>query len=99
MRRREFIAGIGTMAAWPLVVRAQQPTIPVIGVLNGLSAAEWAEPIRGFQHGLGEVGFVEGRNVAIEYRWAGGEYDRIPAMAADLTKLRVAGILVAWDLP
>jgi putative ABC transport system substrate-binding protein len=73
--------------------------MPVIGVLNGQSAALWAGPIRGFQRGLGEVGFVEGRNVATEYRWAGGEFDRIPAMAADLIARKVAVILVGGYLP
>jgi putative ABC transport system substrate-binding protein len=99
MRRREFIAGLGGAVAWPTAVRAQQPTIPVIGVLNGLSAAEWVGPVRGFQQGLGEVGFVEGRNVAIEYRWAGGEFDRIPAMASDLIARKVDVILVGGYLP
>jgi putative tryptophan/tyrosine transport system substrate-binding protein len=99
MKRRQFIAGLGSAAAWPVVARAQQAAMPVIGVLNGLSAAEWTGPMRGFQQGLGEVGFVEGRNVAIEYRWAGSEFDRIPAMAADLVTRKVAVILVGGYLP
>jgi putative tryptophan/tyrosine transport system substrate-binding protein len=92
MKRRQFIAGLGSAAVWPAVVRAQR-AMPVIGVLYGVSAAEWAEYMLGFRRGLGEIGFVEGRNVAIEYRWAEGKYDRLPAMAADLVARRVAVIL------
>jgi putative tryptophan/tyrosine transport system substrate-binding protein len=99
MRRREFIAGLGTAAAWPVVARAQQTAVPVIGVLYAVSAAEWTGPMSGFHHGLGEIGYVEGRNVAIEYRWANGEFDRMPEMAADLIKRNVAVILVGGYLP
>ena len=99
MRRRDFIRLLGGAAAWPLAARAQQQRLPVVGVLNGLSAGEWTGPMGGFQRGLGEVGYVEGRNVAIEYRWAEGQYDRIPAMAADLVKRNVAVILVGGHLP
>jgi putative ABC transport system substrate-binding protein len=95
MRRREFITLIGgAAAAWPLAARGQQPVRPVIGVLYGVSAAEWVRPIAGFHRGLGEMGFVEGRNIAIEYRWAEGQFDRMPAMAADLIGRKVAVILV-----
>jgi putative ABC transport system substrate-binding protein len=88
IRRREFLTLLGgAAAAWPIEMRAQQREMPVVGVLNGQSAAEWVEPTAGFRRGLGETGFVEGRNVAIEYRWAEGQYDRLPAMAADLVKI------------
>jgi putative ABC transport system substrate-binding protein len=89
MKRREFITLFGSAAAWPLVARAQQPT-PVIGSLFGVSEAEWADKMVGFHRGLSEMGFVEGGNVAVEYRWADGQFERLPAMAADLVGRRVA---------
>jgi putative tryptophan/tyrosine transport system substrate-binding protein len=91
LQRREFIA-LGTAAAWPLAARAQQPTMPAIGVLHGVSAAQWTDRMAGFHRGLGEAGLAEGRNVAIEYRWAEGQFDRLPSMAADLVSRRVAVI-------
>jgi len=92
MKRREFIAGLGGAAAWPLTARAQQPAVPVIGLLQGRTP-EAAEPLTmAFHKGLGEIGFVEGRNVTMEYRYAGGNFDAIPALAAELVGRRVSVI-------
>jgi putative ABC transport system substrate-binding protein len=99
MRRRTFIAGLAsTTAGWPFAGQAQQPAMPVIGSLYGTSAAEWVAPMAGFRTGLSETGFVEGRNVAIEYRWAEGHFDRMRAMAADLVARKVTVILVGGSL-
>jgi len=92
--RRELLIALGGAAAWPLAARAQQPAMPVIGYLHSGSAGPYAHLVAAFQQGLKETGTVEGSNVAIEYRWAEGRYDRLPALAADLVGRHVA-LLVA----
>jgi ABC-type uncharacterized transport system substrate-binding protein len=102
MKRREFIAGLGTVACspllWPLVARAQQ-AMPTIGFLSSRSPSESASVIAAFRQGLSEGGYTVGQNVAIDYRWAEGRYDGLPALAAELVGLRVAAILAAGGVP
>jgi putative tryptophan/tyrosine transport system substrate-binding protein len=95
MRRREFIAALGSAAAWPLSARAQQLPSPVIGFLHPSSAEAYASLMLTFRNGLGEVGYIEGRNLIIEYRWADDHYDRLPALAAELVGQRVSVIATA----
>ena len=93
LRRREFITLLGGAAAWPLAARGQQPAMPVVGYLNNGSPESDASRLTGLRRGLNQSGYVEGRNLVIEYRWAGNQADRLPALAADLVQLRVAVIV------
>jgi putative tryptophan/tyrosine transport system substrate-binding protein len=97
MNRREIIAGLGSAVAWPLATRAQQPAMPVVGFLSGQSAeVDYKDVTVPVLQGLREAGFVAGQNVAVEYRWAENQYDRLPALAADLVRRRVAVIVTPF---
>src|SRR5262245_65553743 len=97
--RREFVLALGGAAAWPLVARAQQAAIPVIGYLSARSREDTSHLIAAFQRGLAEDGYIEGQNVAIEYRFAVGEYDRLPSMAAEFVHRQGAVIATTGGEP
>ena len=100
MRRRAFIAGLGSAAAWPVVARAQHALIPVVGYLSsGLGETDDTRVMRALQQGLSETGFVVGQNVSVEYRWAEGRLDRLPELAADLVRRKVDVITTICGMP
>jgi len=99
MKRRTFIAALGTVVTWPIPVRGQPSTMPVIGFLSGATLETMREYIVAFHLGLAEVGFAQGRNVSIEYRWAEGDNDRLPSLAADLVRREVSIIVAAASTP
>src|SRR5215472_6578994 len=100
MRRRDFVGFIGgAAAAWPLAARAQQAALPVVGYLSVGSPESDASRLTGLRRGLNQTGYVEGRSLVIEYRWAGNQADRLPALAADLVQLQVTVIVAAGVLP
>jgi putative ABC transport system substrate-binding protein len=99
MRQREFIAGIGGAAAWPVVARAQQPAVPVVAFIRGGSADTSVDRVRAFRKGLSETGFVEGQNVMVEDYWLDGQFDRLSTLVADLVRRRVAVIATPGPTP
>jgi ABC-type uncharacterized transport system substrate-binding protein len=100
MKRREFVALLaGAAAVWSLAAHAQQPAMPVISFMSTLSPESISRPVAGFHGGLKEAGYIEGQNVAIEYRWAQGHYDRLPELASDLVRRKVAVIVASGGDP
>src|SRR5262249_19487985 len=99
MRRRDFIAALGIAVARPLSTSAQQLAPPVVGFLSSLSSAAVTAPVAAFRQGLASLGYEEGKNVAIEFRWAEGHYDQLPALAAELVQKRAAVIVAAGGEP
>src|SRR6476646_10513020 len=99
IKRREFIAALGGAAAWPVAVRGQQPAMPVIGYRGAQSPATFASRLEAVRQGLGESGYVDGRNVTIEFRWAEGQHHKLSALAAELVRRQVAVIVAPGGAP